>query len=1506
MPEDMSLARDRIAQVFRYLEALHQHRNPVKRQVDMQKWHMWLRDLPAHSSVTIGSVLDDPNQPAQAAGEDNYVLRVSRPDVTRPATPPQVIAEWVVGVWDDPFREVEVLPRRNERGPEGETITVSFEARPERVAALETWKAERATWAEAERPARLAMKSFEELYALHGEIEREGEKVELVLGDGILNWRLPSGGLFHPILLQRVELRFDPSVPEFLVVETDHGPELYSSLFQTIDGIDGGALATWQDEARGGNLHPLGGNDVSGFFRRVVASLSPRGSFREEMIGRAEEIDPVISRSPVLFLRERALGFPAAFAAILADLETQNSLPASLVSVVGIETQQTQEADAPFDAITGEPEDVLLSKAANREQIRIAERLNRHASVLVQGPPGTGKSHTIANLIGHLLAQGKSVLVTSHTTKALKVLREHVVPELRPLCVSVLDSDTESRHQLLSAATAIIDRLSSSDHEQLVAEANEAANERGVAFETVSRLRREMRDARTDEYRPVVYAGEQILPSEAAKLDLADREVHSWVPGEIATGSPLPLLANELSDLYATNSKVTLEDEEELSRPLPPLTSLPSASEFEGFVRQHHSFLKAEGETGSAFWTTEPSVEGAEVLIDLAERIVAGVASLGDNVGWQVTIVAAGQRGPEAVGPWTNFVEIIRSVSRIASAAEEDFYQYGPELPEGALEDQAAVVREILAHLEQGKSVGSLAGLIHPSWKKFIRGARTSGRPPRTAKHFGALLQQIELRGRRKELGDRWERQLESLGVVPFETLGAKPELGAVQFADQIERLLSWTRATWAPLEQELADTSLNWPAVMQSAPPNTDPNGDLLRLRDVALGILQVTIRARVARIWRLRSQAVLSGWLEYLHPSQPWGTAPVTIHLREAIATLDIELYRTAFNRLAELAEKRSSAELRLQLLGRLSAAAPGWASAIKHREGVHGAPSPPDHCEKAWRWRQIHDELVRRGTISLSSLQVKLDDAAEILRQSTTKVIDRFAWAAQLRRTSLSTQQALMGWVDIIRRIGAGTGRRVPQLRAAARKNMIESRQAVPVWIMPLSRAAENFVPSAGLFDVVIIDEASQSDVMGLLAFYLGKNVVVVGDHEQVSPSAVGQNLDIISTLIATHLRGIPNSVLYDGRTSVYDLARHSFLGTICLLEHFRCVPEIIEFSNSLSYNGRIQPLRESSGVPLKPHVIAYCVDHAHSANKINELEAYAVASLMIAAMEQTEYADSTMGVISLVGEEQALFIERLLREKVEPLEYDRRRIVCGNAAQFQGDERSVMFLSVVDAPQDGPLRMRRRDEFKQRFNVAASRARDQMWVVHSLDPATDLQPGDLRRELIEFALDPLARVNARAAATRRAESEFERRVIERLMAANYRVTPQVSVGYYRIDMVVEGSGQRLAVECDGERFHPQEKIGEDMARQAVLERLGWRFIRIRGSLFFRDPDAAMEPVFKLLQKIGLEPEGAHRQPSENEPAGQELKVRVITRAQEIRDQWTSQVEGALAGPIIPTDH
>src|SRR5258708_6532910 len=190
---------------------------------------------------------------------------------------------------------------------------------------------------------------------------------------------------------------------------------------------------------------------------------------------------------------------------------------------------------------------------------------------------------------------------------------------------------------------------------------------------------------------------------------------------------------------------------------------------------------------------------------------------------------------------------------------------------------------------------------------------------------------------------------------------------------------------------------------------------------------------------------------------------------------------------------------------------------------------------------------------------------------------------------------------------------------------------------------------------------------------------------------------------------------------------------------------------------------------------------------------------------------------------------------------------------------------------------------------------------MWVVHSLDPERDVKPGDLRRELIAHAQDSGRLLRTQEEKEKRTPSDFEREVMKSLREAGSRVTPQWRAGAYRIDLVVEGDGRRLAIECDGDRYHPLEKLPEDMERQSILERVGWTFTRIRSTEFLRDPQRAMKPVFEKLRLLEIPPA---EELIEEPAAGADLIERVRQRAEKLRKAWTATApETVVADPKNP---
>lgn len=394
------------------------------------------------------------------------------------------------------------------------------------------------------------------------------------------------------------------------------------------------------------------------------------------------------------------------------------------------------------------------------------------------------------------------------------------------------------------------------------------------------------------------------------------------------------------------------------------------------------------------------------------------------------------------------------------------------------------------------------------------------------------------------------------------------------------------------------------------------------------------------------------------------------------------------------------------------------------------------------------------------------------------------------------------------------------------------------------------------------------------------------------------AVGTDTDKMSALEQMYLHDkIPNSHLYNAKTSIYDIAATTFQ-PLMLREHFRCVPEIIEFSNMLSYDYKIKPLRDASSSTLLPAVVNYRVADGQRMGRLktNPKEAEAIVALMKACMEQDEYQGKTFGVISLLGDEQVKVIQREVEQEINAKEIVSRNILCGNSANFQGDERDVVFLSLVDSGDGpGPLSMMGfgvDDAMRKRYNVAASRAKDQLWVVHSLDAANDLKPGDMRKRLIDYAANPHALDVQHTEIEAHSESPFESAVATNLSDRGYHLVQQWKVGAYHLDMVALCGKKMVAIECDGERWHSgEEKVREDMERQTILERLGWRFIRIRGSEYYRAPEETMERVVSELTAFGIEPETAGGSNS-SEQRTSELLSRVKLRAAQIVESKHSE--------------
>lgn len=1490
-------AKQRVAQVMRFLAEVARRRSPVSRRWTDYDWTLDLTSLPRQPAIRLG----------QEAEDGAVVLRVKRPKETPCDPPPKAIADWVLPGWASPEGEAQAQSNRNVKQRE-ETLTVAFTDDPARVAAFDEWKEKRAKWAAAEQPVRRVSALFQRLFELRGRLERESERLVLCAGDGMLRWDRADGAVEQPLLLHRLELKFEPKIPSFELQYTSDGVELNTTLLREL-GVDGRALSQMRERLTASEFSLLDPK-ATDYIAELVHRLFPDGVFVDQKPGVVPG-QPTAYRHAVVMLAPRSGGIVNAIDAFLERLNGEQTIPDPLRSVVMGDSGGCLDEEDQNDADqTGKPGgdgeesetrtarrvqrsvpvELLLTKPANPQQEAVVRTLAQRGKVVVQGPPGTGKSHTIANLIGHLLAEGKSVLVTSHSTKALKVLRDKVPEDLRPLCVAVLDRDSESQSLLESSVKGIITGLQRPRAER-AAEAERSQKARARLLEQFRAQQCELRQAIRDEYDDILVGGRTFRPSTAARLVRDQRAQHEWLRGPLERGVLCPLSDEEVRDLYRLGTAITRKDEADLAHGIPSLSDVLRPADLEKALAAVADAQKKAADPRPELWSegTSQTLDDLRTALTLGDKIVKVIRSAQPL---RRECMDCGRLGGARREPWDDLAQMVERLAVEIDRHSAAVVKHSPTLhPQWPRSHALGVLNQIVGHLKERRTLSLGSRLRHPLWLAIQHSSRVRGVPPRTQEDFEAVWSMV-LRDRyRDELVRRWAFQVGALSQQTHGNLGPRPEDTARQHLSAIRDALAWHSGVWTDFERRVEALGFKWTAARELMPPRPEAGGELQRWADV---IEKIVTPALEARRHRLEAQAVLARIAAVQSKLATNREGSIGRTLARALAAKNSQEYGVAHRRYTELVELRATAERLDSLLARLVPLAPRWAMALRNRENGNDGYAPASDASAAWLWRQLEQELARRASTDINSLQRACAETKDRLQDETARYVSARVWERQHQRAVGSVRSALISWLQTVSQRGYQTGLRSDRLKAEARRLLNDARAAVPVWIMPLARVVESYDFKVAQFDVVILDEASQCDMTGLVALGIAKSAIIVGDDKQVSPMAVGERLLETQTLIDELLDGVLSKHLYTGRLSMYDLATAGFGHVIRLVEHFRCVGEIIQFSNHLSYDGEIKPLRESSSVRTRPFVASHRVAGGERDGKVNESEAQEIVSLIVAMLEQAEYAGKTFGVISMFSEEQAMLVDQLLRERVSETVYATRDILCGISPQFQGDERDVILLSLVDHAPDGPLRLRSDDDLKKRYNVAASRARDQLWVVHSLNPDTDLKEGDLRRRLLKHAEDPLATERQVQEQSSRVDSEFERLVLRSLTLSGYRVQTQWRVGAFRIDMVVFGAdGARVALECDGDRFHPPEDLDRDLDRQRVLERLGWRFVRIRGSEFFRDPETAMERVRRQMAELGVEPVGADADPNAS-GASADLRDRIVRRAEELRRGWAAEIE------------
>jgi hypothetical protein len=1334
-------------------------------------------------------------------------------------------------------------------------------------------------WAEKVKKVYKANLLYDQLYALRLLLKNEGDTHELLLGHGLLTWKHPSVGaiyapiFFTPLILdfdaakRTIEINPDPMFRNFVEItpisEMDNPAEI--DLDKWMGAVNSNPFDFWHLETLKSQANTF------------LNYLSPNAEDHfTDKITTAPTIteNPSIWNAPLILVRKRTNSLWSKYAeTIKRDIEQNGSRSTEFINdLIGEyeeerENAGLEEGEKETASVIKEPE-LFFPLPWNDEQKRIAERIEVNYGVVVKGPPGTGKSHTIANLIARFLAQGKSVLVTSQTSKALEVLRGKLPENIRSLAVSQLHQTAKRDDVLQQSITEISSNLgerhtkfSESKAELVRKELSSVREEKA----SVANLIRQY--ILTDSTQTLKANGGDVTPIEAAKF-ISEHEDNSdlaWFTDEIHFENEINFTTEDLKEVYQLLTDLSKDDRNLYKFSLPELSSLPNEDVVSGAFSSYRELNSKAKVSHKVFGDSRNNFDQEALsklweMLNNARKILVGINEKYECEIFEACIASQSEREK-----WSTILSKISEKIQIIRKSKNKIV--GHDISGSSslgLNELSDAMQALKAKVSNNSELGTFAKMLLPSnAKKILNSYTVDGRSPNNLERIELLGEVISAQVAEKEIKILLNQGFsnlknppvlpdEKLDIIGLEVLVASTDRVVCYYNDFLGIDESFKKV------KQLYDLSFT-------------------RLEDIESA--RELIASSVAQFELSKLETTFDEWVELV--DDPVGNRHgVRERLIQAIEKRNGTAWKKAVEELSLLTENKEYAIRLNEIFERINKYAPNLYQDIVGLADQKQRFNCPDNLELVWKIARLKSWLNHiHNHTSIDELQDKHERLSKREFQLNSDLVTILAWQRQIDKVTKRQRDALMAWSDSMRKFGKGTGKWAHKHLSAAQESLREAKNAVPVWIMPLHRAAQMFSdPKAGMFDVVIFDEASQCDIRGLTIGYLGKKLLVVGDPDQISPAGIFQDQERVYELISRFLHDIPHKDNFSITSSLFGLAQIRIPNMIQLNEHFRCVPEIIAFSNHHIYEGKLKPLRHPhpKGL-LKPALVPILVEggYQNTNNKVNEPEAKAIVEKIAECLEDPNYQQRpdghlcTFGVISLLAEDQAKYIKELLlrHPQIGEKVIEERNIVCGDAYAFQGDERDVMFLSMVKAldpnnPNDTVKALADKGT-AQRFNVAATRGRDQVFLYHSIPVQEFRNQNDWRYKILNWYYDPKTEELEAGRKILKKEfdsgraSQFSFDVGNILIDRGYQVLPEYPVIGYRIDLVVQGENARLAVECDGDQYHTLENWEADQIRERQLRRAGWEFWRVSGSAFYRHKDKALDSLWDKLDELGINP-------------------------------------------------
>jgi len=484
-----------------------------------------------------------------------------------------------------------------------------------------------------------------------------------------------------------------------------------------------------------------------------------------------------------------------------------------------------------------------------------------------------------------------------------------------------------------------------------------------------------------------------------------------------------------------------------------------------------------------------------------------------------------------------------------------------------------------------------------------------------------------------------------------------------------------------------------------------------------------------------------------------------------------------------------------------------------------------------------------LIESGIQKLGNLHVMSEQIRMLKRKQRNLAIDilkgkRRESLKGLLRDQVKRQRLIIHTKSLIER------KKNLQNRLLEGEDFRPLLEAFPCWCVTTYAISGSLPMKPGLFDVAIIDEASQCDIASCFPIlYRAKKAVVVGDDKQLPHLSFLEKAKEQSFLSQY---SIPDKyqLMWRFRTnSMFDLANYYSMNPVLLDEHFRSLPPVINFSNREFYGDRIRIMRRNANSIKALELIQVAdgkVDFDATRN-LPEVEALVgkLQEIIIEDERKNPENPVSIGIISPFRaqvEQLKISVGMVLSEHM----IKKHKIEIGTAHTFQGDERDIILMSWAFAPNSFVQSL----TFLQKpnlFNVAITRARYKMINFVSKDPR-ELGDGLLRSYLSyvqEYEVRQKA-IENKEIVENFYKNNFEKEIAQAIRDLGHEVQAGVEIAGYSVDLLVN---DKIAIECDGVE-DSKRLSGTNMKKQAILERSGFKINRVTYREWQYSPKACID--------------------------------------------------------------